>query len=221
MSKRESTQNKILELFTKLDPTGYNTEQYKKFFASLSDKEFDEFMKDIRDKKKSLVFYKPPFKVQKTNIENNLALAKELGVEFFTHLKVYPSDGSEPYMTKNKYLVIDLPVRRQSQNLVKKTSIPPHNATIDLLTYQPTGDSKGAKVSLPELHILNAMRLDNSILELMKFRGGDRNGFNAYNAMAMRYGSISLKAIAPYASGVESTATLKAFLAAMHIRSTL
>jgi hypothetical protein len=118
-------------------------------------------------------------------------------------------------------MVIDLPVRRQSQNLVKKTSIPPHNASIDLLTYQPTGDSKGAKVSAPELQILNAMRLDNSILELIKFRGGDRNGFNAYNAMAMRYGNISLKSIAPYASGVESTATFKAFLAAMHIRSTL
>ena len=65
------------------------------------------------------------------------------------------------------------------------------------------------------------MGLENTINELIRYRGGDRNGFNAYNAMFMRYGSANLKTLEQYSSGVESTKTLKSFLLGMHISNTI
>ena len=86
---------------------------------------------------------------------------------------------------------------------------------------QPTGDSKGSKISFPELQILASMGLDNCVVEMMKFRGGDLKGFNAMNGMIGKYGEASLKTLANYSSGVESTRTLKTFLTGMHLNSSL
>jgi hypothetical protein len=100
-------------------------------------------------------------------------------------------------------------------------SVPENNKVVDVLTGQPTGPSKGAKISYPEVQVLAGLGLDNCVTELIKFRGGDNRGFYAYNALLARQGAVSLKTIEPYASGVESTKSLKAILMAMHIRSTL
>jgi hypothetical protein len=116
---------------------------------------------------------------------------------------------------------MDLPVRRASQLLIKKISVPDDSRTVDALTGQPTGESKGAKLSYPELQVCAAMGLDNSMVELMKYRGGDNKGLIAFNAMLSRYGRVNLKSVEPYASGVESTKTLKTFLTSMMLRSTL
>jgi hypothetical protein len=118
-------------------------------------------------------------------------------------------------------MVIDLPIRRQSQHLQKKRSIPENNRVIDQLSGQPTGPSKGAKISYPELQVLAGMNMDSSLVELIKYRGGDKGGYNALNAMVGRYGAANLKTLSNYATGVQSTQTLKIFLTASHLKSTL
>lgn len=221
MANRKAAETLIINLMNEIDPSGYNREKYEEIFKSMNNTVFDQYMRNIKDKKQHLVVFVPPFGKSKISIENNIKIAKKYGVKFFHNLRVVDEQNNISYKNSITNMVIDLPIRRQSQNLIKKTSIPPNNRSIDLMTYQPTGNSKGAKVSAPELQILNAMQLDNSIIELIKFRGGDRGGFNAYNAMMMRYGSVNLKSIKPYATGVESTRLLKAYLAAMHIKATL
>lgn len=211
----------ILEFMKDIEPTGYNVEKYKLIFKEMSDKAFDEYMKDIRDGKKYLVIFKPMYKAEGITIDNNLKIAKKYGLEFFESLIVTGKKDLPDYKTPIKYLVLDLPFRRQSQNLVKKISVPDHNKNIDELTYQPTGESKGARVSYPELQILTGMGLESSIDELIKYRGGDRGGFNAYNAMFLRYGSANIKSLSNYSTGVESTKTLKTYLVGLHIGATL
>ena len=211
----------ILEFIRDIEPTGYNVEKYKELFAQMSDKQFDDYMKGLRTGEKQLVIFKPAYKANGISVENNLKIAPKYGLEFFEHLVFTNTDSGPDYKTPIKYLVVDLPYRRQSQTLVKKISVPDDNKTIDELTYQPTGSSKGAKISFPELQVLTGMGLDNTIAELIKYRGGDRGGFNAYNAMFLRYGSANLKTLSNYATGVESTKTLKAFLTAAHISSTI
>ena len=65
------------------------------------------------------------------------------------------------------------------------------------------------------------MNLDNSLVELMKFRGGDIGGFDAMNKSIFKNGSVSIKAIEPYSTGVESTAALKVYLTSAHLKNTL
>ncbi|EKD89636.1 MAG: Virion structural protein [uncultured bacterium] len=221
MSNRRLAEEFILEFMRDLDNSGYNVEKYKLIFKNMTDKDFDTYMKDIRDNKKSLVVFTPMYKTKGITIENNLKIAKKYGLEFFEHLIISGKENTPDYKTPIKYLIIDLPFRRQSQNLIKKISVPEHNKSIDELTFQPTGDSKAARISYPELQILTGMGLESSIDELIRFRGGDRNGFNAYNAMFLRYGNANLKTLNQYSTGVESTRTLKIYLMAMHINQSL
>ena len=204
-----------------IEPTGYNVEQYKKIFADMSDKEFDDYMVGLRDKTKFLVLFKPMYKAKGLTTENNLKVATKYGLDFFERLQFTGNENEPDTVTSIKYLVIDLPYRRQSQTLEKKISLPDNNRIIDQSTYQPTGASKGAKVSFPELQVLIGMGLDNSVNELIKFRGGDRGGFSAYNSMMLRYGSVNLRTLNNYATGVESTKTLKSYLLGMHIKQNL
>lgn len=218
MANRKAAEAFILNFLKELEPTGYNIEQYKVIFSQMSDKAFDDWMKAIRSGDQYLVVFKPMYEAKGITVENNLKVAEKYGVKLFEELVFTGVKDTPDHRTTIQYLVLDLPYRRQSQNIVKKISVPENNKVIDQLTYQPTGPSKGSKISYPELQVLIGMGLDNTISELIRYRGGDKGGFAAYNAMTLRYGSVNLKALSPYTTGVESTKTLKTLLLAMHLK---
>jgi hypothetical protein len=221
MAKRKEAEAVILSYIEKIAPKSGNSDVYKAVFGKMNDKQFDEFMKNLESGKAFLVIQLPNFKQTGVSLENNLKLADELGHEFFQRLWITGKKDIPDHLTPIESLVMDLPIRRASQLLIKKISVPDDSRTVDALTGQPTGESKGAKLSYPELQVCAAMGLDNSMVELMKYRGGDNKGLIAFNAMLSRYGRVNLKSLEPYASGVESTKTLKTFLTSMMLRSTL
>lgn len=214
---RAQAQNFIIKYIHKIAGTE-NAAIYEKLFANMTDKDFDKFMEDLESEKRFLVIIVPNFTKTPLSVENNLAIAEELGHRFFQRIWIEGKDDTPTYLTPNEYLIVDLPLRRASQMLNKKISVPPHNRIIDALTGQPTGESKGAKISYPELQVAAAMGLDNCMIELMKYRGGDTRGNAALTGMLSKYGTANLKTLSPYAGGVESTKTLKTFLTAAHLR---
>lgn len=222
MSKaRASVESYILKYIDKIAPGGQNKAIYENLFSNMTDKQFDEFIDDLETGKKFLPIIFPNFGDVKVTVENNLKVAKEIGHKFFEKLWI-EGDGDTPtYLTPIEYLVVDLPLRRASQLLIKKISVPDHSKVIDALTGQPTGESKGAKISYPELQVAAAMGLESSMVELLKYRGGDAKGGAAFNAMLSKFGTANIQTLSQYASGVESTKTLKTFLTALHLRSSL
>lgn len=221
MSNRKSAEAFIVKYIEKLMPGSENTTIYKNMFKNMSDTQFDEFMMKLKSGSNKLAIIAPNFGKQKLNVSRNLEIAEELGHNFFQKIWVGAFGTRPRYLTPIPYMVVDLPLRRQAQLLIKKISIPEDNKTVDTLTGQPTGSSKGSKISYPEIQVLAAMGLDQSLLELLKFRGGDTKGFIAMNKMISLRGGVSLNAIERFAGGVESTKTLKAFLTAMHLSNTL
>lgn len=221
MSNRTETENFILTYIGKLLPGDSNTNNYRDLFSKMSDTEFTTYIEDLAAERKYLILIAPNFSEHNLSIERNLDTAKELGHEFFQRIWIEGRGDIPTHLTPVPYMVVDLPMRRASQLLIKKISVPDDNKTIDSLTGQPTGASKGAKISYTELQVCAAMGLESSMVELMKYRGGDVKGFNAMNSMISKYGSANLKTLSNYASGVESTNTLKTFLTAMHLKSTL
>lgn len=220
-SNRSKTEAFILKYIDKLAPGSANKAMYVDMFANMTDKLFDEFMSDIETGKKFLILIIPNFSKNDISVERNFNIADELKHDFFQKLWIEGDDDTPTYLTPIKYLVVDLPLRRASQLLIKKISVPDHNKIIDAMTGQPTGESKGAKISYPELQVAAAMNLENSMIELMKYRGGDAKGGAALNGMISRYGSANLKTLSQFASGVESTKTFKTYLTGMHLRSSL
>lgn len=221
MSKNRQAAEKFIKNYIEKIAGANNKKIYENIFSVMSDKDFDTFMADLKSGKKFLAIVAPNFSSINLSVENNLKVADELGHNFFERIWIEGKDDQPTYLTPVPYMVVDLPLRRASQLLTKKISVPDHNKVVDAMTGQPTGESKGAKISYPELQICAAMGLDNCMLELMKYRGGDNKGLAAFNGMISKYGTVRLDSIKQFSSGVESTKLLKTFLTCMMLKSNL
>ena len=81
-------------------------------------------------------------------------------------------------------MIVYLPIRVQQQLISKKISIPKDNNHVDFYTGQATGpNSKGARVSYPEVNMLLAMGLNKTVEEMMHFRGGSEKGYASIRAI--------------------------------------
>jgi hypothetical protein len=218
---RKAAEAFIIKYISKLLPDSGNDKIYIDLFASMSDKQFDDFMKSINEGKTKLAIITPNLSKNKLSIERNLKIAEELRHNFFERIWMNSDNDVPPYLSTVPYIIVDLPLRRQAQLLVKKISIPEDNKSIDDFTGQPTGKSKGSKISYPEVQILAALNLEDSLTELLKYRGGDTKGFNAMNDSVSKTGGVSLDAIKHLGSEVTSTTTLHTLLVSMHLSTTL
>ena len=210
----------ILDAYNKLDTSGTNAKLVADVkFKDMTDEEFDEWIKGPQN----LVMTAPNNGPVKLTVERGMEVANELGIKLFHRIVIPAKDGIPTHLTPNPQLVIVNPVRRQAQMLDKKVSVPTDNNTIDNMTGQPTGGgkSKGASISLNEAQVLNNLDMPAALTEFLKYRGGDEGGFNAMNTMMSRTGTVSLKAIEPYSTGVKSKSTLKSLLLGMMLKATL
>lgn len=223
MSKgnRQAAEAFILTYIDKLAPGGENKKIYQDLFASMSDLAFDSFMASIEAGSTRLAVVSPNFKKGGLSTERNLKLAKELGHNFFERIWIEGDEDTPTYLTPIPYLVVDLPVKRQAQLLIKKLSVPEDNLSVDDFTGQPTGKSHAASISYPEVQVMAGMGLDSCQIELIKYRGGDRGGFLAMNNSISKTGSVSLEAIKHQATGVGSTRLLSTYLTCMHLQNSL
>lgn len=218
---RKAAQDLCLSIIDEMLPGGENKKIYEDLFSKMSDAEFDKWMTGLERGTIRLSVVSPNYSTAKIDVKRNIGIAKKLGHNFFQRVWIPPKGDTRGYLTPIPYMVVELPLRRQAQILNKKISIPEDNNSVDHFTGQATGKSKGAKISYPETQVIAAMGMDACLQELLKFRGGDERGFSAMNTMIDRTGRVSLKEIQPYTSGVKSIHTLKMFLNAAHLKSTL
>tara|TARA_Y200000002_G_scaffold373031_1_gene371574 strand:+ start:255 stop:923 length:669 start_codon:yes stop_codon:yes gene_type:complete len=220
MANRKAAETFILDFMDKILPGGENRALYEALFKDMSDRDFDKLMQDIKNGF-VLPIIAPNLNDAKLDTTRNVKLAKELGHSFFENIVLTDSDTGETYTTPHKYMVVDMPVRRQSQLLDKKMSTPSNNNVVDELTGQATGISKGSALSFPELGVLLSLGLDGPIEELIKLRGGDEVAFNAMNRQILETGESDIDSIKALGSKVKSTETLSAILTGMHLRNNL
>lgn len=216
MSKRAGFEKIILKEVWNLTRSKENVAFYEEKFKGMNDKEFHQFALDLKAKKVRISIVTPNFS-EIPSTEEIMAVAEKYGHQFEERLVVQGMEGKPDYITPVKYLILMVPVRRASQLLTKKISVPPHTKVRDTLTGQVTGESKGTKVSGPEVQILAGMGAFDSAVEMMKFRGGDLRGEAALIAMLSRFGQASQAVLENYSSGVQVTTALRTYLtAAMH-----
>lgn len=221
MGNRKAAMACLLENIEKLLPGSENRKLYEQQLGALSDEDFEKFINRLDSGEEVLSLIAPNLSEPKLSLERNLALAEELGHPLFQRLWLTDAKTGRTYRTNKKYLVIDLPLRRQQQLLVKKIAIPKDNRHVDELTGQPAGDSQGSSLSFPELQVLYAQGQDRSIEELIKFRGGDVKAFQALTRFVVETGGASQDAIKTIPTRVKSTETLSTLLKAMHLDNNL
>lgn len=218
---RAAAQALLYKYIDQLVPGGENLKLYKAKFDAMSDAEFDTFIQGHVPGRTRLVVVSPNGTKNRIDIAANIRIAEELGNKLFQKVWVPPRTGARSYLTPNPYMIVYLPNRRQAQMLSKKISLAEDINSTDAVTGQVTGKSKGARISLPEVKVLASMGLDNTLMETLKFRGGDEGGQRAMLTMLDRTGQVSLKDAEGYATGVKATQAMNAYLKACHLSSTL
>lgn len=217
----KKVQDYIINFVESILPGGGNKEMYTSLFKAMSDSDFNKYMENV-EKRGYLDIIVPIMSGNRLSTERNIKIARSMGHEFFERVWNKSTDPNKPsYLSSVKYMILELPTRRQAQHSIKGISTSEDNRKLDQLTGQPTGDSKSAKISYPEAQLLSGMNLPIALVELLKGRGGDIGMFNAMKSMASSMGVISMASIADRATGVESTKTLHAFLTCAHLKNTL
>jgi hypothetical protein len=111
-------------------------------------------------------------------------------------VKVDPETGRET-VTPVEFPIYEVPVRVFQQFADKGMSVPSAKETVDALTGQVVGDSRASAVSNPEIQALYIRGLENSIVELVKVRGGDMNAYSEFIRQLEETGEASLGALSP------------------------
>ena len=204
-----------------------NVQIYQDMFAQMSNADFDKWMQDIKAKRQYLFYNLPNFGVDGAGKEINIdtqhliKCCEDIGVAVFEQLVIPAQDGRPAYVTPQKYPILLTVARRQSQLWAKKVSVPKVTKIIDSSTGQPVGASKGGSTSYPEIGILAATGLDNTVNEIVNFRGGDVRGYQAMIAMVEKNGTVSQEVAAQFSGKIKSASTLSMYLRGMHLQNNI
>lgn len=195
MFNRAAATGAILKRMKELDSTGRHYEFYNETLPKMTNEEFKTFMEGLVSGQNPLFVNIPNYDDETgITVDNNIAMAKTMGYEFYQRIWVTDPISGVEYLTPLKHLVYDSTVARQTQTIDDKISVPKNNKSVDNTTGQPSGDSRAAQCSGPEYMILNSVGLNEPIVELMKFRGGDEVSRRYVENMIIKTGSASMNA---------------------------
>lgn len=218
---RKAAEAVVIKWVDEILPGGGNGAMYKELFASMSDDQFDAWINKLRRREAYVRLIAPNMQDAKLDFSRNLEIAKKMGIRLYQRLWLTDAKTGETTLTPKRYLVTHQTVRRQQQLHSKKSSTPEDNRHIDELTGQPTGPSKGSRLSLPEWQIFSATNRPYSSLELAKLRGGDLRAFNEMNRQISRTGTCNMADILRAGTRVQSTISVGIILKSMAIDNDL
>lgn len=230
MANRKEVTDFIVNTLAEFTPGNtYNSDLARSRLDKMSDREFDSYIKSLakpdteegRKDQEIIPFYVPNLSKDKVTMEQLMKVADKVGLPLFERLWLTDPQTGTVYLTPQKYLVIDLLVRRQAQMLTKKSSIPSDTRSTDHLTAQVTGKSKGSKMSFPEVAAQLAQGLTATLTEEIKVRGGDRVAQVEFERQLIEHGEASIEVATSAGTLTKSTTVLAILLRSMLINNNL
>lgn len=195
--KRATIEKMIYDTVQLMDPSGDNTKRWQNILSKMTDAQFATFMENLKSKKCQLNIVMPNMK-KVPKINNLLAAAKKVGLELAHRL--WLPDRTRPgkkYLTNEKYLVLELPIRRAQQEWDKKLQVPSRDSHVDALTGQVILDDKACHLSTPEIQALATRGLDATLREFVKVRGGDVMAYGDFKRQLEESGEAKLDSLDP------------------------
>ena len=213
---RQEAEKYLLSTLAELDKSGKNIRHYKKMFAEMSDADFAKYVDNLEKGEDVIAFYVANM-IDKVTLEDLMRVAKLVGVKLFERIYIYDSNSEKYYSTPHECCIIEVPVRRMSQFVDHKISVPEGDSKIDMLSGQVVREDKAASLSQVEIQTLYARGMKSTILEFIKYRGGDVVAFSQYKRELEEMGKSS---VTPDGTSIpRSAVTLDVLLSGMQIES--
>lgn len=220
---RKRVENLIIRRAEEICPKHGNKEYYKEKFAAMSDRQFDQYMKSLRDGA-TITILSPNGKEGGLVMENLLELLEKYKRKVFERIWMPDGEGGR-YLTPKEYPVITLPLRRQTQSQSKKIGVAENNRHRDALSGQVTGPSKASRTSYPQLQMIFS-QINNpdgknwSLNEFINIRGGNKKGMEELERQIAETGEVDLESFADKGEA-QIIQIIRNRLKAMHLANTL
>jgi len=216
--KRLKVEKKIYDVMNIMDPTGQNTEYYKKKFAKMNDKQFYDFFKQDFP----LKFQYKPFEIDPTMdtimkaLQSiNVPINEEVNMPF-----LYTNSDGVPVKSQ-KVCVVYLPLKRMKQMVVKKSAFSTDISKRDYKTGNLIDTDKNSQLSDREVESLAVMNLENTMDELITVRGDAMNAKNEFYNEINAKGQVSMSEVEVTNSDSIARNLISAYLLSAHIQSNL
>ena len=163
--QRQEAEELIYKVFDTIDITHTNSDYYKKLFASMSDKDFEDFCK----RRLPFRFHMKSFDVEPKmyNIVEGFKVLKKPLLERVKLPYVYINSKGEPIETE-ECLVIYIHLKRMKQMLTKKNHTSIHNDNRNTKTGLLNAEDKGGKETDREFESLATMGLNYTMDEFAR-----------------------------------------------------
>lgn len=162
-------------LFDKLDSSGYNTEQYRKNFGKMSDKEFIDMCVNMLKKDDFNLSLEIDTKHDDLTLNKIAKIAEDEGIKLTEYVFMpFRNPSGKPMCTLTRVPVIYSQIRRFfGQILQHKNSISNKNTRINPLTGQVIDEDKTASETNIQTYALSVMNQKNVIKEMLGPRADD------------------------------------------------
>ena len=184
---RQDCEKMIYKIMDTLDPTQQNSSWYKKKFAKMSDKEFQEFFKqDFSIKFQTKVFEIEPSMKQITDALDILGvpLMEKINMPF-----EYRNKEGVP-VKSDEALVLYNSIKKMKQFLSKKNTMSTNITSRDMKTGLLLSVDKNGNTSDREMESLAVMNLDHTMRELATYRADSMNAKNEFYNMINTTGMV-------------------------------
>lgn len=193
--KRKKFMKMLLDTFNLLDPSGDNAKKYEKFFSSMSDDQFDKYIRKFFANDSQQFYLEIVEYMRDIKYENIEKAAKYLGVPLYetVYLPHINHDLENVTVTPEKVPVGYIHEKRMMQTLEKKNSGSTSNTQRNPLTGQVTGDDKNGRNSDVETYSLLATGAEYALKEFLGPRADDEVARNEMATAIAKNGYVSMK----------------------------
>lgn len=186
--KRLESERLIYKVFDQLDPSGRNTDYWKKEFAGMNDKEFEEYISG------TFPFYFQTGAFDEPSMDQICKALDILNVPLLESVYLpykYKDSNGRPMKTK-PCLVVYIHMKRMKQLLTKKNGMSINTNTRDMRTGLLTGEDKNGKESDREFESLIISGLYKTMKELSRSRADSMNDKSVMNMTIKTLGQVTL-----------------------------
>lgn len=215
-SIREKSLAAALEIVNEVDRSGRSGKFIEEYASKLSNVEFEEWVNKIENGEDYIPIIVDFNDNKSVSYENNIKVAKKRNIPIFQQIWYVDPETKQEILTSEKHPVYLLPVRCQIETIDYKISYSSSNLKIDAITGQVIGDDQASRFSYPEVMVVYSKELNYSLVEFMKYRGGDTKGRVEFNNLIRNTGDVSMQNLLRVDTTVKSSESLQIYFLAMH-----
>ena len=222
-TKRKKIEKLVIDVFTAIDPSKRNVKKWKEAFSAMSDKEFDDFCKTLKNDENEYITMDVVEYEGAPTLETFAAGAKILGIPLFERVAMPHAtmDKDKVQWTKHPVLVGYCNIKRPQQAIIKKNGASTSIEKRSPITGQVTGEDKNGRETDLENSMMVAMGADSILQELNGFRADDMHAKAQAYSLASSDGYVRLSDLDNDIANKTTLNTADVFFIGMGLKSDL